>query len=72
MHFDLLPTLLDFIGIASDDGRLALGTSGFAKSVKVPDDEDRRRMADGLLLQSAAYADLWEPRASPAQAASAR
>lgn len=62
VHFDLLPTLLEFIGIPSDNGRLALGTSGFAKSVQVPNDEDRRRMADGLLLQSAAYADLWEPQ----------
>jgi len=35
----------------------------------VPDDEDRRRMADGLLLQSAAYADLWEPRATGLPAA---
>ena len=72
VHFDLLPTLLDFIGITSDDGRLGLGTSAFAGSIKVPDDNDRRRMADGLLLQSAAYAELWEPRATPAQAASAR
>lgn len=62
VHFDLLPTLLDFIGIPSDDGRLALGTSGFAKSVTVPNDEDRRSMAEGLLLQSAAYAELWELR----------
>ena len=64
----MLPTLLDFIGIASDNGRLALGTSGFAGSVRVPDDADRRVMADGLLQQSAAYADLWEPRVAPAPA----
>ncbi len=72
VHFDMLPTLLDFIGIASDDGRLALGTSGFAGSVRVPDDDDRRLMADGLLQQSAAYAQLWEPRVAQAPAMTPR
>lgn len=58
LHFDLLPTILEFVGYAVPDGRLGLGYSGFNVHPGPPagrlQDMDRN-----LLNRSGEYLALW-------------
>lgn len=60
-HFDMLPTMLDLIGLEVKGGRAGLGYSaiGPARAPRPPDHVDR--MAEKLLDYSATYRELWEP-----------
>lgn len=60
-HFDMLPTMLDLIGLQVKGGRAGLGYSaiGPVRAARPPDHVDR--MAEKLLDYSATYRALWEP-----------
>ena len=60
-HFDMLPTMLDLIGLQVKGGRAGLGYSaiGPVRAPRPPDHVDR--MAEKLLDYSATYRELWEP-----------
>ena len=65
-HFDMLPTMLDLIGLQVKGGRAGLGYSaiGPVRAPRAPDHVDR--MAEKLLDYSATYRELWEPLPEPA------
>ena len=61
LPFDMLPTILDFIGFNVEGGKLGLGVTGFSKenlSTKVLNYED---MNSNLLNKSDKYLELWRP-----------
>lgn len=62
LPFDMLPTVLDFIGFKVEGGKLGLGVTGFSKenlSVQMLNYED---MNSNLLNKSDKYLELWRPR----------
>ena len=62
VHFDMLPTILDFIGMRPEGGRAGLGFSAFgAPPVPFPTARSRAQMAEHTMTPSAAYLELWEP-----------
>lgn len=64
-HFDMLPTILDLIGLQVKEGRAGLGYSaiGPVRAPRTPDHVER--MAERLLDYSATYRALWEPPPPP-------
>lgn len=65
LHFDLLPTILEFSGFTVSGGRLGLGYSGFNSHDARP---HPRRLADmraSLLNRSEAYLALWRDTTAP-------
>jgi len=58
LHFDLMPTILEFAGYTVRGGRLGLGYSGFSRDAQPPPDR-LRRMERDLLNRSAEYLALW-------------
>jgi phosphoglycerol transferase len=74
VHFDLLPTMLEFIGFDARGNQMGLGFSGFGP-VRADDRRPRPdrfdRMAESLLNRSETYLRLWEPGA-PARLAEKR
>lgn len=62
VHFDLLPTILDFIGMRPDGGRGGLGFSAFGPPPSpFPTARSRAELGDHILTPSRAYLELWEP-----------
>lgn len=62
VHFDLLPTVLDFIGLHPEGGRAGLGFSGFGPPpVPFPTARSRAELGEHTLTPSKAYLTLWEP-----------
>ena len=62
VHFDMLPTILDFIGLRPEGGRAGLGFSAFGTPpVPFPTARSREQMAEHTMTPSAAYLELWEP-----------
>lgn len=60
-HFDMLPTILDLIGLQVKGGRAGLGYSAIGP-VRAPRPPDRlARMSAQLMNYSATYRALWEP-----------
>jgi phosphoglycerol transferase len=60
-HFDMLPTILDLIGLRVEGERAGLGYSAIGP-IKVPRPPDRiARMTEQLMNYSEAYRDLWKP-----------
>ena len=60
-HFDMLPTILDLIGLQVKGGRAGLGYSAIGP-VRAPRPSDRlARMSAQLMNYSATYRALWEP-----------
>lgn len=60
-HFDMLPTLLDLIGLEVKGGRAGLGYSALGP-LRTPRPADRiARMSEQLMNDSPAYRALWEP-----------
>lgn len=59
VHFDLLPTILEFSGFAVDGGRLGLGFSAFNQHRAQPDPQRLAQMRSSLLHRSEAYRALW-------------
>lgn len=63
VHFDLLPTMLEFIGFEAHGNQLGLGFSGFGKvgaKDKKPDPERFDQMSQNLLNRSETYLHLWQ------------
>jgi len=59
LHFDLLPTIMEFIGYQVAGGRLGLGYSGFNAHRRLPPPERLAAMERDLLNQSSEYLALW-------------
>ena len=64
-HFDMLPTVLDLVGLQVKGGRAGLGYSaiGPIRSPRPPDHV--ARMTEKLLDYSATYRALWDPLPEP-------
>lgn len=60
LHFDLMPTILEFAGYAVPGGRLGLGYSGFSRHAQPPPDR-LQQMDRHLLNRSDEYLALWAP-----------
>lgn len=65
LHFDLLPTILEFSGFSVDGGRLGLGYSGFNTHGARPAPGRLADMRSSLLNRSEAYLSLWRGTAPP-------
>lgn len=73
VHFDLLPTILEFSGFTVGGGRLGLGYSGFNRHGARPPPGRLADMRASLLNRSEAYLSLWrEPRAAAPHAQAQR
>lgn len=59
VHFDLLPTLLDFIGFEVPGNRLGLGYDAFATRGPAPPPARLADMQASLMNRSAVYRQLW-------------
>lgn len=59
LHFDLLPTIMEFIGYQVPGGRLGLGYSGFNAHRRMPPPERLAAMERDLLNRSSEYLALW-------------
>ncbi|UGQ47344.1 sulfatase-like hydrolase/transferase [Massilia endophytica] len=59
LHFDLLPTILEFSGFEVPQGRLGLGYSGFGVHEDRPPPGRLRDMERDLLNRSGEYLALW-------------
>jgi phosphoglycerol transferase len=59
VHFDLLPTLLEFIGFDARGKPLGLGFSGFGVEEAKPAPDRFAQMTENLLNRSDAYLHLW-------------
>ena len=60
LHFDLLPTIMEFIGYQVPGGRLGLGYSGFNAHRRMPPPERLAAMERDLLNRSSEYLSLWD------------
>lgn len=63
VHFDLLPTVLEFIGFDAQGRQMGLGYGGFGARDAKPDADRFAKMNESLLNRSDAYLRLWEPQA---------
>lgn len=59
LHFDLMPTILEFAGYQVHGGRLGLGYSGFNQHRLQPPKERQAAMEKDLLNRSDSYLALW-------------
>ncbi len=57
--FDMLPSMLEFIGFKVEGGKLGLGYSAFSDQVSYPSESAYADMQENLLNRSNAYLDLW-------------
>jgi phosphoglycerol transferase len=66
LHFDLLPTILEFTGYAVTGGRMGLGYSGFNRHALRPPEDRLADMDRDLMNRSDEYLALWaDPAAAP-------
>jgi phosphoglycerol transferase len=64
LHFDLLPTILEFTGYAVAGGRMGLGYSGFNQHALRPPADRLADMDKDLMNRSDEYLALWsDPQA---------
>jgi phosphoglycerol transferase len=61
VHFDLLPTILEFNGFAVEGGRLGLGYSAFNRHALQPDPRRVAELRASVLNHSPVYRALWIP-----------
>jgi len=62
LPFDMLPSILEFIGFSVDGGKLGLGVTAFSKvdvSAMLMNDAE---MDENLLNRSEQYLELWRPK----------
>ncbi|VXC61374.1 Phosphoglycerol transferase I [Massilia sp. 9I] len=59
VHFDLLPTILEFSGLQVSGGRLGLGYSGFNRHGSLPEPGRLAEMRASVLNPSDTYRSLW-------------
>ena len=68
VHFDMLPTILEFIGFSVEGGRLGLGYSAISKNMLLPPPDEYEDMTENLLNQSEQYLQLWRQKEAAAPA----
>jgi phosphoglycerol transferase len=69
VHFDMLPTILDFIGLHPQGGRMGLGHTAFgAPADPIMTAASYADLAQQVLSPSRAYTGLWEPNPPAASA----
>ncbi len=64
LHFDMYPTMLEFIGFQVTGGRLGLGYTAITKDAPQPPANEYEDMNADLLNQSEQYLELWKPNSS--------
>jgi phosphoglycerol transferase len=62
LHFDMFPTILEFIGFKVEGGKLGLGFTAISKDADLPPENEYEEMNEDLLNQSDEYLDLWKQR----------
>ena len=62
LHFDMFPTILEFIGFKIDGGKLGLGYTAISKEAELPPANEYEEMNEDLLNQSDEYLELWKQR----------
>ncbi len=62
LHFDLFPTILEFIGFKLEGGKLGLGFSGISNDVDLPPASIYKDMQKDLLNNSEKYLALWRQK----------
>lgn len=72
VHFDLLPTILEFSGFTVSGGRLGLGYSGFNRHGARPGPGRLAELRASVLNRSEGYLSLWREAAAPARQATGR
>jgi len=60
LHFDLMPTMLEFAGYTVQGGRMGLGYSGFSQHGPQPPADRQAAMDRDLLNRSDLYLALWD------------
>lgn len=60
LHFDMFPTILEFIGFKVEGGKLGLGYTAISKAADMPPANEFEEMNEDLLNQSDEYLDLWK------------
>jgi phosphoglycerol transferase len=60
LHFDMFPTILEFIGFHVEGGKLGLGFSAITANTAQPSIELLDEMESDLLNESETYIDLWK------------
>jgi phosphoglycerol transferase len=68
LHFDMLPTILEFIGFQIEGGKLGLGYSALSDNLILPTAEEYQDMSENLLNESEQYLQLWRQRQDTSQA----
>jgi phosphoglycerol transferase len=62
LHFDMFPTILEFIGFKVEGGKLGLGYTAISKEADMPPANEFEEMNEDLLNQSDEYLELWRKR----------
>ena len=62
LHFDMFPTILEFIGFRVAGGKLGLGYTAISKEADMPPANEFEEMNEDLLNQSDEYLALWRKR----------
>jgi phosphoglycerol transferase len=60
LHFDLFPTILEFIGFHVEGGKLGLGYTAITLNAAQPSPQELQEMESDLLNESETYIDLWK------------
>lgn len=60
LHFDLFPTMLEFIGLQVEGGKLGLGFSAISQNTPLPPATIYEDMKEDLLNNSEKYLELWQ------------
>ena len=63
LHFDLFPTILDFIGFEVQGGKLGLGFNAISSGTPLPPVTRYEEMEEDLLNKSEKYLQLWMQKA---------
>jgi phosphoglycerol transferase len=61
LHFDIAPSILDFIGIESESGRYGLGYSAFSEKKEMPPVGWIADIEKNVMNQSSYYSGFWKP-----------
>ena len=65
LHFDMLPTILEFIGFDINGGRLGLGYSAIKENNNITPNKNRYKdFVDNIRNRSVRYMDLWKKKES--------
>ena len=67
VHFDMFPTILEFINVHVEGDRLGLGYSAISKSGILPASNEYEEMEEDLLNKSDEYLDLWAKHSATAE-----